>query len=457
MSSETPCSSSSFSSKRKEISVYFDEGNQKISKFDNSSVGSTGVNISPTEIIDSDDEVLSNVRRKMFEKMSFQPESNDFPELEQDESQLLIQYAEKKSRSIDLQCDFQKCDESLENYDTRSSNEDEETNREEEDSEELKNERMFSGVWKYFKRYKSDDGEYTICQVDGCGKKYLHYSSTFNMKNHLLNKHKIQAQEEEHNKSSRSHILFLFLMFIITSGSPIRIVENEYLIKIFAALCPDFKVPCRKTIVKLLRICHETEKTKLEKSLEKASSIALTTDCWKSIQNFDYIGVTAHFLGPKFEKKNYTLATRHITGGKSAKNLAYFLESIMFEFKIFEKVKHIVTDNVITMKNAIVQQLKKERVSCFSHLLNLMIERQFKKLELNADFLSEDDQDETREINENEVDQKKISANVLNVIKKCKSIVGLFNHSPELKEKLYEIQKSKNQPNKMLINCVSTR
>ncbi|RNA35719.1 zinc finger BED domain-containing 1-like [Brachionus plicatilis] len=109
------------------------------------------------------------------------------------------------------------------------------------------------------------------------------------------------------------------------------------------------------------------------------------------------------------------------------------------------------------MKNAMVNVLKRERISCYAHLLNLMIERVFKRFQELAGNENDDLDSDDSEIDESETDLKKLSVQILKMIKKCKKIVGLFNHSPELKENLYKNQKSKNLPNKMLINSVSTR
>ncbi|CAF1029239.1 unnamed protein product [Brachionus calyciflorus] len=451
--SETPCSSNYFtSSKRKEVSVYFNEGTQKMPKLNspNSEIDSQRPDV---ETIESDDEILSSIKQRLISKKLSKNDGNaenlveiDFENsfeislIIEDEIDDAVTKNEKKNvsrtkslisnssndSSDDVTIDTKYLRNSrrsdlkkrVENEEQDEESNDDEEENDEDEEDEVKTDRMSSGVWQYFKSFSNEIGEYTICQVEGCEK----------------------------------------------NGSPIRIVENEYLLKIFEAICPEFKVPCRKTIVKLLRTCYESQKGKMGKAIEKVQSIVLTTDCWKSIQNFEYIGVKAHLIDSEFRKKNLTITTRHITGGKSLKNIAEFLKQIMSEFNISHKVKYIVTDNVITMKNGIEKILIKERIPCYAHLLNLMIERVFKKFKQLAGKNYEEESEELdeseikdSEIDENEDDKKKNCLDILRVIKKCKSIVGLFNHSTELKEKLYEVQNSKNQPNKMLINCVSTR
>ena len=84
-----------------------------------------------------------------------------------------------------------------------------------------------------------------------------------------------------------------------------------------------------------MKICYNNEKGQIGKTIDKLQSLVLTTDCWKSIQNFDYIGVTAHYIDETFQNQSITLATRHITGGKSAKNISVFLIANCYDFHTF--------------------------------------------------------------------------------------------------------------------------
>ena len=63
----------------------------------------------------------------------------------------------------------------------------------------------------------------------------------------------------------------------------------------------------------------------------------------------------------------------------------------MSEFNISHEVKYIVIDNVITLKNAIEKILIKERIPCNPHLLNLMIERVFRKYKQLSGMNSEEE------------------------------------------------------------------
>jgi hypothetical protein len=65
---------------------------------------------------------------------------------------------------------------------------------------------------------------------------------------------------------------------------------------------------------------YNKKKKEIINILDEPISISLTTDCWTSVQNFSYIGVTAHFLDKNLNIKSFCLAVRHIIGGHFAKN-----------------------------------------------------------------------------------------------------------------------------------------
>jgi hypothetical protein len=52
-------------------------------------------------------------------------------------------------------------------------------------------------------------------------------------------------------------------------------------------------------------ILYNKKKKKMINKLNDANSISLTTDCWTSVQNFSYIGVTAHLLDSNFKISSF--------------------------------------------------------------------------------------------------------------------------------------------------------
>ena len=75
---------------------------------------------------------------------------------------------------------------------------------------------------------------------------------------------------------------------------PFRCVENKYFILFCKSLNPNAKLPSRQKISQIVTILYNNKKKKMINKLKDANSISLTTDCWTSVQNFSYIGVTAY-------------------------------------------------------------------------------------------------------------------------------------------------------------------
>jgi hypothetical protein len=93
--------------------------------------------------------------------------------------------------------------------------------------------------------------------------------------------------------------LRLLLMFIVTSGSPFRIVENPYFVQLCTMLVETrkaIKLPSRRTIKRLLNKEAEKKRVEIKKTLSSVKHLSITTDCWSSTkQKTGYIGVTVHF------------------------------------------------------------------------------------------------------------------------------------------------------------------
>ena len=76
-------------------------------------------------------------------------------------------------------------------------------------------------------------------------------------------------------------------------------VEKEGFRGFVSVVCPQFinHVPCRFTIARDCKKLYLCEKYALKITLKGLKSrIALTTDCWTSIQNLNYFYLIAHFI-----------------------------------------------------------------------------------------------------------------------------------------------------------------
>jgi len=73
------------------------------------------------------------------------------------------------------------------------------------------------------------------------------------------------------------------------------VVDDEGLREFAWELNPLFKFPSRWTIARDCLSIHKEESKKL-KDLLKGQTVSLTTDTWSSVQNFNYMCLTAHWI-----------------------------------------------------------------------------------------------------------------------------------------------------------------
>lgn len=78
---------------------------------------------------------------------------------------------------------------------------------------------------------------------------------------------------------------------------PFSLVENKEFKKIVSLLNPSYSLPNRKTIsYNILPQLLENTREKVERSLDNASYIAMSTDGWTSVNDESYVAVTVHFI-----------------------------------------------------------------------------------------------------------------------------------------------------------------
>lgn len=85
--------------------------------------------------------------------------------------------------------------------------------------------------------------------------------------------------------------------FVILDEQPFRVVEGENFKRLCKQLQPQMVIPSRRTVSRDCFQLYLDEKSRL-KALFKSNytRVALTTDCWTSVQNLSYMATTAHFI-----------------------------------------------------------------------------------------------------------------------------------------------------------------
>ena len=266
-------------------------------------------------------------------------------------------------------------------------------------------------------------------------------SSVNHYSNHIINKHQYQFIRHTSNLGKEKiqaidHALIIFLIF---SFSPFSIVLNKYFRNFVHELNPEYRLPDRKTLNKLLWQLYDEFKENSIKYFKTIKWVHSTCDTWTSCSNNNYLGITLHFLNDFYELKSFTLSLKNVIGDHTAENLNFHLKSVFEEFCINNKVVSINSDNANNMRK--VMRLYQEDEDgilimasrCIGHTLQLIVQNVLEAIETKS----------SSKANQN------LNDSILEIIAKCKNLTTSFNHSSQLNDKLVQKQlesgKNKNQ------------
>lgn len=94
--------------------------------------------------------------------------------------------------------------------------------------------------------------------------------------------------------------------FVILDEHSFRVVEGVGFKQMCKQLQPQMAIPTRRTVARDCFQLYLAEKSRLKAFFKSdCTRVALTTDCWTSIQNLSYMAITAHFIDTawKYQKK----------------------------------------------------------------------------------------------------------------------------------------------------------
>ncbi|WVY98387.1 hypothetical protein V8G54_030538 [Vigna mungo] len=247
------------------------------------------------------------------------------------------------------------------------------------DSSSTQNSKVRSDIWGHFTKQEPYSEKKAKCNYCGDLIKYL--IGTSGMRNHLA-----RCKENPNREAFKRQKVLSSSIEVSVSYSPTisKFDQNASRMK----LVKMFVNTLRREIWKL----YEEEKAKLKMFLSKhCERVCLTTDTWTSIQNLNYMSLTAHFIDNdwKLQKKilNFSQTTGH-SGELIAKHVEVCLNN--WELK---RVLSMTVDNA-TANDVGVQYLKRRMLSwnclvlkgeyvhmrCCAHILSLILKDGLKEI-----------------------------------------------------------------------------
>ena len=215
---------------------------------------------------------------------------------------------------------------------------------------------------------------------------------------------------------------------IATDFQPFSIVEDEGFKLVLNVMDQRYKVPSRKYFSeKIIPNMYKDVREKVKSSIQSATFLAMTTDCWTSRAVDSYLSITAHFIDDKFKRRLAVLDTFPMCERHTAQNLLSKILSILETWEIDKKkISCFVRDNAANI-TAAIRDGGFANIGCVDHTLQLAIN-----------------------------DSLKVDA-VADLIKTVKTVVGHFHRSSASRQLLSNIQVQLQVPEHQLSQECSTR
>ncbi|KAL4025770.1 hypothetical protein IC575_014175 [Cucumis melo] len=273
-------------------------------------------------------------------------------------------------------------------------------------------------IWDYFERLKGDPND-PRAKCKYCGVVYAcHFkrNGTRTTKHHLENCKKYPYQKKRDQTqmtlafkpkdkvgdNSSQLVCESFSLegcrealveMIIVDELPFKFVDDKGFKKFVDKLtCGNhnrFVVPSRFTVARDVFKLYVNEKNRLRDMFVKNKyRVSLTTDCWTSGQNINYMVLTAHFIDSNWKLHKRILTFCPIENYKGD-TIGKIIEKNLKDWGI-ERVMTLMVDNESSNDTAVAYLLKRFNkgllfggeflyVCCCAHILNLIVTDAFKE------------------------------------------------------------------------------
>ncbi|KAH9687231.1 BED-type domain-containing protein [Citrus sinensis] len=268
-----------------------------------------------------------------------------------------------------------------------------------------------SKVWEHYTKLEND----TKCKCNYCSKVYAYHSrfiGTRTLWNHLAActayaDRKVDLKQKtlvfEDNTTgggsnlvaiscSKEDIRKACIEMIIIDELPFSFVEKEGFRKFMSKACPKLDRFSRRTVARDVYQLYLNEKNNLKKVFARNKyRVCITTDCWTSIQNLNYMVITAHFIDDEWQLHKRILNFCQIDDHKGD-TIGKLIESCLLEWGI-DRVFTITVDNA-SSNDLVISYLKKKlnnwgglvlngdylHVRCCAHIINLIVTEGLKEM-----------------------------------------------------------------------------
>lgn len=213
---------------------------------------------------------------------------------------------------------------------------------------------------------------------------------------------------------------------IVKDYQPFSIVEDAGFKEFVGMLDPNYIIPSRQSLKKMVEEKYKEAKKKAKEEVNKARAVSLTSDMWTSLHMDAYLAVTCHFINENDQMSTVLLGVGKFSKCHTSENIAEVKSALMEEWGIQNKVRCLVTDAAANMV-ACASILKLRHTNCIAHALNLVVKKAIEQ-----------------------------TPGLEDIRLKARKIVAHFKSSTTARERLLVLQNQMGKPNHKLIQEVET-
>ncbi len=142
---------------------------------------------------------------------------------------------------------------------------------------------------------------------------------------------------------------------IINCNMPLSITDNKHFIHFLSIMDTKYTAVSRRTITSRLDTVVSERQSKLISEMATVENLSVTVDIWSDRRMRGYLGVTAHWMNTAADAitlKSHLLACNRFKGSHTGERICEEFEQICDQYKIKQKIDHIICDNAANMKKA---------------------------------------------------------------------------------------------------------
>ena len=191
---------------------------------------------------------------------------------------------------------------------------------------------------------------------------------------------------------------------ICTTNMPFRMAENADFRR-WSRFCArsEMFIPSAKVTQRTCWKLYDAKRKKVAAEFCDVAAVSLTVDAWKSENDANMLGITAHWIDSEWILRDKVLSLRDLPKGHDGESMAEIVKDVLEEFGLTSKICGVTTDNASSngrMMRALATLMPcidaKMQVPCTCHIINLVVQAGMVNLRVRTvvEFFTEDDIDE---------------------------------------------------------------